>query len=194
MAAAPAGLLAPIGLQAAATALAVPSAAEGRSSLGVGDRGLPQHSLAPECRGCTTTRCLPASLIGGIEERAANGCLSLGMLEPEATAVNVVPGGLIFGVEGGERILSPEFARAKRWGLGEVVRQARPPPMMASLADEQAAALRRACAPESGVGTKLGSKAILLLIGGGKAPAPFTPPLSAAEARSLEAGGGGVWL
>lgn len=187
--------LAPTGLQAAATAAAAPSAGGGRSSLGVGDLGLPQHSLPAVALGCTSRRCLGAPM-GGIEERAAGGGRSPGIDGAEATAVSIVGGGRSFGVEGGERILSPELARARRWGRGEVGRQARPP-ALTSLTGEVAAALRRACAPESGVGTKLGSKAILLVIGGGRAPAPFTAPAgprSAAAARSDGADGGGVWL
>lgn len=69
-------------------------------------------------------------------------------------------------VEGG--ILRPDTARGSpRCGLGEVGRQAMLllvwlGDWVAEAGNVVAAAMLRACAPESGVGTKLGSNAILL--------------------------------
>jgi hypothetical protein len=64
--------------------------------------------------------------------------------------------------------------------------------------------MRRECACESGVGRKVGSKAILLVIGGGSTPEPFKGLRKSLDdgavlglwalAPVARAVGGGVWL
>jgi len=154
-----------LGDRAAAMAAAV-SLAEGHSSLGVGALGV---GVAGECR---SSRCLGA--VGGTDERdPGSGEQGTKMLaEPSPTALSTC-----FGVEGGSLCIDGVWTTC--WRSGEVGRQARPLLTcwgvdIAVLGEMGlAAATHRAWAPESGVGTKVGSKAILLAIGGGNAPAPF---------------------